>query len=102
MPTLEVNGATIYYETFGSGPLLLLIPGADGRGSVFHNVAEKSDLTSPLCWDRRGYSRSLLKGSQDFPKRLATDADDAQCLILYLSPQQPAIVFDTSPVAIVA
>src|SRR5271154_5182782 len=52
--------------------------------------------------DRHGYSRSLLKGSQDFSKRLATDADDAQCLILYLSPQQPAIVFDTSSVAIVA
>jgi len=51
--------------------------------------------------DRRGYSRSLLKGSQDFSKHLATGADGAQCLISYLSPQQPAIVFGTSSGAIV-
>lgn len=101
MPLIEVPGATIHYETFGSGPLLLLIPGADGRGSIFYNVAK---LLAPcftvICWDRRGYSKSFLKGPQDFSNRLSTDADDAHLLIQYLS-NDPATIFGTSSGAIV-
>ena len=105
MPNLEVPGATLYYETFGSGPLLLLIPGADGRGSIFHEVAAHlSAHFTVACWDRRGYSKSQFKGSQDLANRLSTDADDAQRLIQHLSHDNPATatVFGTSSGAIVA
>ena len=102
MPSFEVPGATLHYETFGGGPLLLLIPGADGRGSIFHNVAKFLALSfTVICWDRRGYSKSFLKGPQDFNNRLSTDADDANRLIQHLS-KDPAIVFGTSSGAIVA
>ncbi|GKZ51967.1 hypothetical protein AbraIFM66951_008866 [Aspergillus brasiliensis] len=101
MPSLDVPGASIYYEVFGSGPLLLCIPGADGRGSVSHEVAKAaSDKFSVVCWDRRGYSKSLLRGPQNLQSRLETDADDAAHLISHLS-SEAAYVFGTSSGAIV-
>ena len=50
---------------------------------------------------RRGYSKSFIKGPQDFDNRLSTDADNAHILIQYLS-KNPATVFGTSSGAIVA
>lgn len=108
MPNVAVSGASIHYETFGTGPLLLLIPGADGRGGIFHTVAKHlSSRYTVICWDRRGYSKSLFNGPQDFPNRLAIDADDAYCLIRHLSLKKGlekpnALVFGTSSGAVVA
>jgi pimeloyl-ACP methyl ester carboxylesterase len=103
MPTLDVPGAHLYYETFGGGPLLLFIQGAEGRGSVFHDVAKfLSSYYTVACWDRRGYSLSFLVGPQELSSRMYTDADDAQRLITHLSPDAPAIVFGSSSGAVVA
>lgn len=104
MPELNVPGAILHYETFGSeGPLLLLIPGAQGCGSIFHSSAQfLAAHFTVVCYDRRGCSQSFLDGKQDFQKRLQTDADDAQRLILHLSPDGTAAVFGTSSGAIVA
>ncbi|KAK2688921.1 hypothetical protein QWA68_012499 [Fusarium oxysporum] len=104
MPELTVPGAVLHYETFGTeGPLLLFIPGADGRGSVFHPVAQfLAAHFIVVCWDRRGYSQSFLVGQQDFQHRLQTDADDAQRLIVHLSRNETAFVFGTSSGAVVA
>ncbi|CZR45967.1 uncharacterized protein FPRO_11414 [Fusarium proliferatum ET1] len=103
MPQLNVPGAVLHYETFGSdGPLLIVIPGADGRGSVFHSSAQfLAAHFTVVCWDRRGYSQSFLDGKQDFQQRLQTDADDAQRLILHLSGNGTAAVFGTSSGAVV-
>lgn len=102
MPTLEVPGASLWYEVAGTGPFLLLIPGADGRGTIFSAVVEGlSKSFTVITWDRRGYSRSPLRGSQDFSKRLQTDADDAHRLIQHVA-QGPAAVLGTSSGAIVA
>jgi acetyltransferase/esterase len=35
MSILEVPGAQLYFETHGSGPLLLLVPGATGSADSF-------------------------------------------------------------------
>ena len=107
MPSLEVPGALLHYEAFGSGPILLFIPGADGRGSIFHAVADLLATSyTCICWDRRGYSQSFLHGPQDFAQRLSTDTDDAAALIRHAasaSGQIPsATVFGTSSGAIVA
>jgi pimeloyl-ACP methyl ester carboxylesterase len=104
MPTLPVPGATLFYETLGtSGPLLLLIPGASGTGSVFKRTAItlSRDFTT-VFYDRRGYSKSHLTGAQDYTHRLDQDADDAAALIKHLSKGAPAFVFGTSSGAIVA
>jgi pimeloyl-ACP methyl ester carboxylesterase len=63
--SLDVPGARLYYETYGKGPLMLLIPGASGTVSgaaVDHLGAHFTVLT----YDRRGFSRSRLDGPQDY------------------------------------
>ena len=102
MSTLKVPGAQLFYEVSGSGPLLILIPGAAGVGEVFRPLAHHLiSQYQVVTYDRRGFSRSLLDGPQDYDHRLATDADDVQRLIEHLT-DQPAIVFGNSLGAIVA
>ncbi|CAN9163187.1 unnamed protein product [Alternaria alternata] len=102
MPLLDLPNAKLHYDTFGNGPLLLCIPGADGRGAVFHDAARHlSRSFTVVCYDRRGYSQSQHIGAQDFKNRLSTDADDASALIAHLSTEAVA-VFGTSSGAIVA
>jgi acetyltransferase/esterase len=36
MSILEVPGARLYYETCGSGRLMLMVPGASGEAGVFN------------------------------------------------------------------
>ncbi|MDQ6659822.1 MAG: alpha/beta hydrolase, partial [Chloroflexota bacterium] len=102
MSTLNVPGAQLYYEVSGDGPLLILIPGAKGEGEVFRPVArELAARYQVVTYDRRGFSRSKLDGTQDYAHRLDTDADDVRCLIEYLT-DKPATVFGNSSGAIVA
>jgi pimeloyl-ACP methyl ester carboxylesterase len=102
MSILDVPGARLYYETRGSGPLLLMIPGAGGHGDVFVMVAEHlAAHYTVVTYDRRGFSRSRLDGPQDYDNRLATDADDVRRLIEHLG-DEPAIIFGTSSGGIVA
>lgn len=102
MSTLQVPGAQLFYEMNGSGPLLILIPGASGTGASFRPLVPH--LTSQyqvVTYDRRGFSRSPLNGSPDDAHRFATDADDVRRVIEHLT-DQPAIVFGSSSGALVA
>jgi acetyltransferase/esterase len=102
MSTLKVPGAQLSYEVEGSGPLLILIPGASGVGEVFRQVAhDLSARYQVVTYDRRGFSRSQLDGPQDYDHRLSTDADDVRRLIEHLT-DKPATVFGNSSGAIVA
>ena len=102
MSTLKVPGAQLFYEVSGSGPLLILIPGAAGVGEVFRPLAhELSARYQVVTYDRRGFSRSELDGPQDYDYRLDTDADDVRRLIEHLT-DKPATVFGSSSGAIVA
>jgi hypothetical protein len=47
--TLRVPGATLYYETRGSGPVMLLIPGAPGSAVSGARLAELRGV-APLSW----------------------------------------------------
>jgi hypothetical protein len=40
MGTVEVDGAQLYYEVRGCGPLLLVIPGASGSADAFNAAAD--------------------------------------------------------------
>jgi acetyltransferase/esterase len=109
MSTLNVPGATLYYEVSGDGPLLIMTPGAAGTGQVFRPLlgplAERYQM---VTYDRRGFSRSELDGPQDYDHRLDTDADDVRRLIEQLTDKRsspvdrPAVVFGNSSGAIVA
>jgi pimeloyl-ACP methyl ester carboxylesterase len=102
MGTLDVDGAHLYYETRGSGRLLLMIAGASGSTDAYNGVA---DCLAPhlrvVTYDRRGFSRSPLQGAQDETHRLRTDVDDAARLLEQIG-DGPAIVFGSSSGAIVA
>jgi len=99
---LDVPGARLYYETLGAGPLLLLIPGANGGANIFMPIKRfLAGQYTVVTYDRRGYSRSELVGPQDLAHKREADADDAQHLLAHLS-LEPATVFGTSSGAIVA
>jgi pimeloyl-ACP methyl ester carboxylesterase len=96
MSILEVPGARLYYETHGSGPLMLMVPGANGEAGVFKGVTEHlAGHYTVVTYDRRGFSRSQLDGPQDYDHRLETDADDVRRLIEHVS-DEPATVFGAS------
>jgi pimeloyl-ACP methyl ester carboxylesterase len=79
-----------------------MVPGANGSADAFRAVAEYlAAQYTVVCYDRRGFSHSQLEGSQDYDRRLETDADDVWRLIEHLS-HEPAIVFGSSSGAIVA
>jgi pimeloyl-ACP methyl ester carboxylesterase len=102
MSVLDVPGARLYYETHGSGPMLVMIPGAGGAADVFRMVTEHlAAHHTVVIYDRRGFSRSRLDGPQDYDHRLETDADDVHRLVEHLG-GDPAIVFGASSGAIVA
>ncbi len=99
---LEVPGARLYYETHGSGPVMLMVPGASGTADSFKSITEHLVAHyTVVTYDRRGFSRSQLDGPQDYDHRLETDADDVRRLIEHLG-DEPAIVFGGSSGAIVA
>jgi pimeloyl-ACP methyl ester carboxylesterase len=102
MTILDVPGARLHYETHGSGPLIVMIPGASGTGDPFRQVAgHLAAHHTVVLYDRRGFSRSRLNGAQDYDRRLRTDADDVRRLIEHLG-AGPATVFGGSSGAVVA
>src|SRR5262249_44772468 len=93
---LEVPGARLYYETHGSGPVMLMVPGATGSAYSFQRVTEHlAAHYTVVTYDRRGFSRSQLNGPQDYSHRLETDAADVRRLLEHVS-DEPATVFGSS------
>lgn len=103
MPYLSVPGAELYYETTGTGPLILTISGANGSADIWRPLAAQLSTTFTVCiYHRRGFTRSYLSGSQDYSQRLETDADDAAALIKHTSRDGRATVLGNSSGAIVS
>ena len=96
MSILDVPGARLYYETVGRGPVMLMVPGANGSADPFKGVAEHlAAHYTVVTYDRRGFSRSQVDGPQDYDHRLETDADDVRRVIEHVS-DEPATVFGAS------
>ena len=91
---LNVPGAQIYYETLGSGPTLLVIPGGPQDAGVFAALAQElADRYTMVTYDPRGNSRTTTDaplGDLDLDQQ----ADDAAALIAKVG--GPAYVFGTS------
>lgn len=101
MSVLEVPGARLYFETVGSGPPLVLIPGGNGTAHIFGALAQHlTERFTVTSYDRRGFARSQLDGAQDYERRLQTDADDALAVIKLVA-TAPATVFGPSSGAVV-
>jgi pimeloyl-ACP methyl ester carboxylesterase len=99
--TLDVPGASIYYEVRGTGPFLLMIPGGPQDAGVFTDVARQlADRYTVVACDPRGNSRSIAEGEPG-DVDLDPHADDAARLIDALG-GGPVHVFGTSGGAQVA
>jgi pimeloyl-ACP methyl ester carboxylesterase len=97
MPTIPVPGATLFYESSGSGPLLLILQGGagDADGCAALVAALAPDLTV-VTYDRRGLSRSTL-ADPSAPVTIATHADDAIALLESVgAATSPALLFGVS------
>jgi pimeloyl-ACP methyl ester carboxylesterase len=93
--TLKVPGASLYYETRGSGPVLLVIPGGPQDAGVFADVARHlADRYTVVAYDPRGNSRSTFDSAPQ-EQDLDVHGDDAARLIEALD-AGPAYVFGTS------
>ena len=76
MPTVYVNGADLYYESAGSGPVLLFVHGMCGNAGVWADqVRRLSDRFRCVGYDRRGHTRSSLGDLQQ--RTVELHADDA-------------------------
>jgi pimeloyl-ACP methyl ester carboxylesterase len=93
--TLKVPGAQIYYEIYGSGPTLLMIPGGPADAAAFTTLARcLADRYTVVPYDPRGNSRSVLDGPpEDF--HLDLHGDDAAQLLAALD-DGPAYVLGSS------
>lgn len=93
--TLAVPGATIYCETRGNGPLLLIIPGGPQDAGVFAELATHLSASyTVLAFDPRGNSRTTT-AAEPGPLDVDRIADDAAALIS-ANGGGPAFVFGTS------
>jgi pimeloyl-ACP methyl ester carboxylesterase len=93
--TMKVPGATIYFETQGSGPIVLIIPGGPQDAGVFADLSgHLAERHTVVAYDPRGNSRSRSAGE---PEDLVLDVqgDDAAALIQALGAES-VDVFGTS------
>jgi pimeloyl-ACP methyl ester carboxylesterase len=93
--TVKVPGATLYVETRGSGPVLLLITGGPTDAGVFTDFAGRlADRFTVVSYDQRGHSRSPLDGE---PEDIAVSlhAEDAAA-VLTAAGDEPAYVYGNS------
>jgi len=98
---LKVPGASLYYETRGSGPVLLLIPGGPTDATIFAGLAPRvSDSYTVVTYDPRGLSRSKLDVLPEDRRIVEIFADDAHRLLTAVG-SEPAFVFGNSGGALV-
>jgi len=95
LTTLNVPGATLYYELGGTGPVLLMIPGGPADAGVFAALSGfLTDRYTVVAYDPRGNSRSV----PDDPSKdqdIDVHGDDAAAL-LAAAGSEPAYVLGSS------
>jgi pimeloyl-ACP methyl ester carboxylesterase len=95
--TLQVPGASLYYEVRGSGPVLLLMPGGPADATTFRKM--ESDLATRftvVTYDPRGLSHSKLEGPLDDARMVQIFADDVHRLLARVAGKDKASVFASS------
>lgn len=110
METIKLPGATLQYHKIGKGPVLILIPGANGTGDIYVPLAQQlaNDFTV-IAVDRRGYGNSTLTeplpaevSNPNSEYRVKRDAQDIAEIAKYESENEPVYVLGSSSGSIVA
>ncbi|MEQ4718847.1 alpha/beta hydrolase [Nonomuraea sp. B19D2] len=93
---LHVPGADLYYETRGTGPLLLISQSGEGDAGRSVDLADRLvDEYTVITYDRRGLSRSTIHGAPATEVSVRQHADDVHRLLAHLT-GQPVIMLGQS------
>jgi pimeloyl-ACP methyl ester carboxylesterase len=90
------DGAEIYYEVRGSGPVLLLMPGGPADATTFRKM--ENDLAADhtvVTYDPRGLSHSTM-GELDDSRMVEVFADDAHRLLKKVADNGKASIYASS------
>ncbi len=101
--TLDVPGATLYYEVRGSGPVLLMMPGGPADATTFRQI--ENDLAkrfTVVTYDPRTYSHSVLKEPVEDSQMVQLFADDAHRLLKKVAGDEKSCIFASSGGATIA
>jgi pimeloyl-ACP methyl ester carboxylesterase len=99
--TLNVRGASLYYEVRGSGPVLLMMPGGPADAAVFRRIAgHLASNYTVVTYDPRGLSRSKLASPLDNERIVEVFADDVYRLLSAVTTDK-ACVFANSGGAVI-
>src|SRR4030088_2351024 len=100
--TLNVPGASLYYEVRGSGPVLLMMPGGPADATAFRSIAgQLAPQYTVVTYDPRGLSRSKLDSPLDEERIVEVFADDVHRLLAAIT-KEKADVFASSGGAVIA
>lgn len=94
MPSAEINGFPMYYETHGAGPALVMIHGGLGGGEgcapmMLHHAAALSPAFRVIAYDRRASGRSATPAAG---YSIANYAADLRALLDHLGVDQAHIL----------
>ncbi|MFC5834041.1 alpha/beta fold hydrolase [Nonomuraea insulae] len=93
--TLRVQNADLYYETRGTGPLLLISESGEGdAGRSIDLVTHLADDHTVITYDRRGLSRSTIDASSA-GVTVRQHADDVHRLLAHLT-DEPVLMLGQS------
>ncbi|MFI5712422.1 alpha/beta hydrolase [Kribbella sp. NPDC051620] len=99
---VTVPGAALYYETTGTGPVLLLIAGGGTDAAVFDGIVPQlAARYTVVAYDPRGNSRSPYLG-EPVDERVDVAAEDALAVLDAVAGSESAYVFGSSSGAITA
>lgn len=91
MPKAKINGAEIYYESYGEGPPVVLVPGfASGAWSWAWQTGELYRNFRVITFDPRGIASSSVW--DDSPVSIDSIADDVACLLQELEIGRASVV----------
>lgn len=97
---VATEGADLYYEVYGAGEPLLMIPPAGGDGWSYSAIASiLSDEYRVITYDRRGNARSTMTAPLNF--EISQQSRDALA-VLHALGETAAFVFGNSSGAVIA
>ena len=100
--TLQVPGANLYYETRGTGPTLVMMPGGPADASSFDTIADQlAPHYTVVTYDPRDLSRSTVEQPTPVDRIVQAYADDVHHL-LGTTAERPAYLFASSGGATIA